>query len=83
MHLDGGFLQAILDEEGGDLGTLVSLKLDDLAHLLIVDECTVASEFLRRLIRLRWIDNKKNMLILTFLKAFRSFLESYSIVNLV
>jgi len=46
MHLDGGLLQAILDEEGGDLGTLVSLELDDLAHFLIVDKSAVASEFL-------------------------------------
>jgi len=46
MHLDGGLFQAILDEEGGDLGTLVSLELDDLAHFLIVDKSAVASEFL-------------------------------------
>jgi len=46
MHLDGGFLQAILDEEGGDLGALVSLELDDLAHLLIIDKSTIASKFL-------------------------------------
>jgi len=46
MHLDGGFLQAILDEEGGDLGTLISLELDDLAHFLIVYKSAVASEFL-------------------------------------
>lgn len=51
MHLDGRFLQAILDEEVGDLGTLVSLELDDLTHFLIFDESAVASEFLRRLIR--------------------------------
>ena len=52
MDLDGGFFQAILDEEGGDLGTLVSLKLDDLAHFLIFDKSTIASKFLRRSIRL-------------------------------
>ena len=52
MHLDGGFLQTILDEEGGDLGTLISLELDDLAHFLIVDKSTVASEFLLNLIKL-------------------------------
>jgi len=46
MHLDGGFLQAILDEEGGDLGALVSLELDDLAHFLIIDKSTIASKFL-------------------------------------
>ena len=53
MHLDGGLLQTIVDEEGGDLGTLISLELDDLAHFLIVDKSTVASEFLPRLIKLR------------------------------
>ena len=51
MHLDGGFLQAILDEEGGDLGTLISLELDDLSHFLIVYKSAVASEFLSRFIR--------------------------------
>ena len=79
MHLDGGFLQTILDEEVGDLGTLVSLELNDLAHFLIVDKSTVASEFLWRVIRLR----QKKTLMLTFLKAFKSFLESYSIAKLV
>ena len=57
MHLDGGFLQTILNEEGGDLGTLISLELDDLAHFLIVDKSAVASEFLSKLIRL--IDKQK------------------------
>ena len=81
MHLDGGFLQTILDEEGGDLGTLISLELDDLAHFLIVDKSAVASEFLSRLIK--HIDRRIKPLMLTFLKAFRSFLGSYSIANLV
>lgn len=53
MHLDGGFLQAILDEEGGDLGTLISLELDDLSHFLIVYKSAVASEFLLRFIKNR------------------------------
>jgi hypothetical protein len=52
MHLDGGFLQTILDEEGRDLGTLISLELDNLAHFLIVDKSAVTSEFLLRLIKL-------------------------------
>jgi hypothetical protein len=56
MHLDGGFFQTILDEEGGDLGTLVSLELDDLSHFLIVDKSAVASEFLARLFRVQEID---------------------------
>ena len=81
MHLDGGFLQAILDEEGGDLGTLVSLELDNLAHFLIIDKSAVASEFLWRLIKP--IDGLIKPLILTFLNAFKSFLGSYSIAILV
>jgi hypothetical protein len=83
MHLDGGFLQAILDEEGGDLGTLISLKLDDLSHFLIVYKSAVASEFLSRFIKT--IDRLiyKTVDILTFLKAFRSFLGSYSIAKLL
>ena len=54
MHLDGGFIQAVFDEEGGDLGTLVSLELDDLAHFLIVDKSAVASKFLSGLIKLTY-----------------------------
>ena len=81
MHLDGGFIQAILDQEIVGLGTLVSLELDDLAHFLIVDKSAVASEFLSRSIKL--IDRHMKPLMLTFLKAFRSFLGSYSIAKLV
>lgn len=81
MHLDGRFVQAILDQEIVDLGTLVSLELDDLAHFLIVDKSAVASEFLSRLIKLT--DRHIKLLILTFLKAFRSFLGSYSIAKSV
>jgi hypothetical protein len=46
MHLDGRSLNSILGQEGGDLGALISLKLDDLSHLLIVDEGAIAGEFL-------------------------------------
>ena len=81
MHLDSGFLQAILDEEGGDLGTLISLELDDLAHFLIVDKSAVTSKFLLSLIKL--INRRIKLVILTFLNAFRSFLGSYSIAKLV
>ena len=45
MHLDGGFFHVIVDEEAKDLAALVSLKLDDLAHFIILDNSTVASEF--------------------------------------
>ena len=81
MHLDSGFLQAILDEEGGDLGTLISLELDDLAHFLIVDKSAVTSKFLLSLIKL--INRRIKLVMLTFLNAFRSFLGSYSIAKLV
>jgi hypothetical protein len=80
VHLDGGFLQTILDKEGGDLGTLISLELDDLAHFLIVDKSAVASKFLSKLIKL--MDRYIKPLMPTFLKAFRSFLASYSIAKL-
>jgi len=46
VDLDGRFLQAVLDEEVGDLASLVALKLDDLTHLLIFDEGTVTGELL-------------------------------------
>lgn len=47
MHFDEGFSNAVLYEEVGDLGTLVSLQLDDLAFLGIVDNIAIASKFLR------------------------------------
>ena len=46
MHLDGGFLHPVLDKERGDLGALVSLQLDHFAHLFVVNDSTIASEFL-------------------------------------
>jgi len=46
VHLDGGLRDALFHEEGGDLETLVTLQLDDLAHLLVVHQSPVASEFL-------------------------------------
>ena len=73
MHLDGGFFQTILDEEGGDLGTLVSLELDDLSHFLIVDKSAVASEFLARLFRAQGIDRKKTI-DANFLEGLEKFL---------
>ena len=47
MDLDGRLLQAVLDEESRDLGTLVALQLDDLTHLLVLDKGAVAGELLR------------------------------------
>jgi hypothetical protein len=46
VYLDSRFFDAILNKEIGDLASLVSLKLDDLTHLLIVNEGAIASEFL-------------------------------------
>jgi hypothetical protein len=46
MHLDGGFFHSVIDEEGRYLGALVSLKLNNLAHLLVIDEGAVACELL-------------------------------------
>ena len=46
VDFDGGLVHAILDEEGRDLGPLISLKLDNLTHLLVVNKSTVAGEFL-------------------------------------
>jgi len=46
VHLDGGFVQSFFDKECGNLGALVSLKLDNLTHLVVVDKSAVAGEFL-------------------------------------
>jgi len=46
VDLDSRLLQAVLNEERSDLGALVALELDDLAHFLVVDERSVAGEFL-------------------------------------
>ncbi len=49
MHLYSGLVHSVIDQERRDLGTLVSLELNDLAHLLVIDDSTVAGEFLDRL----------------------------------
>jgi hypothetical protein len=46
VDLDRGGGDALLDEKVGDLLALVALELDDLAHLLVVDERAVARELL-------------------------------------
>lgn len=46
MNLDSRFLNPIFGQEGRDLGTLISLELDDLTHLFVINEGSVASEFL-------------------------------------
>ena len=46
MELDRGLGNTLLREERGYLCPLVTLKLDDLAHLLVVNEGAVTSELL-------------------------------------
>jgi len=46
MQLDGGPRDAFFGEEVCNLDSLVTLKLNDFTHLLIVDEVSVASELL-------------------------------------
>ena len=46
MNLDGGLRKAFVDQERGDLQSLVALELDNLASLLIINEGTVAGKFL-------------------------------------
>lgn len=46
VHLDGGLLNSIADQEGRDLGALITLELDYLAHLLVFNESAIAGEFL-------------------------------------
>jgi hypothetical protein len=46
MHFDEGFRNAIFYEESGYLGTLISLQLDDLAFLSVIDNVAIASKFL-------------------------------------
>lgn len=46
VHLYGRLLDTIVDEEVGDLGTLITLQLNDLAHLFVFDEGAVASKLL-------------------------------------
>jgi hypothetical protein len=83
MKLDRVLGDTLLGQEVLNLEPLVTLELDNLASLLVFDEGTVASEFLP--------DRAGSVLggtgpasrarrqgKRTFLKAFRSFLESYS-----
>ena len=89
MQLDGVLRDALLGQEVLNLDPLVALKLDDFASLLVFDEGTVASEFLSDRTRSAWVEhgNRQTAPIhwaprrqgeRTFLKALRSFLESYS-----
>ena len=75
MQLNSVFRDALFGEEIGNLDPLVTLKLNDLTHLLIVNEIAVASKFLQNLVSQR---PKIEVAKKTFLKALRSFLGSYS-----
>lgn len=89
MNLDGGLRKAFVDQERGDLQSLVALELDNLASLLIINEGTVAGKFLhggeveneRQRHGLSWVPSRGEATVerrLAFLNAFKSFLRSYS-----
>ena len=61
MDLDSVFFYAIIDEEVGDLGTMVSLELDDLTHFLMIDKSTIASKFLLISIKLPYMNRKTRL----------------------
>jgi len=46
VQLDVGLRNPIFRKEVGNLEPLITLKLNDLTHLLVVNESTVAGEFL-------------------------------------
>ena len=46
VDLDSSFGDTFLDKEVGDLQTLITLELDNLPSLFVVNESTVACEFL-------------------------------------
>ena len=46
MHPDGGPVDTIFDKEVHNICPLVTLKLEDLAELLVFDDGTVARELL-------------------------------------
>lgn len=75
MQLDGAPRDTFINEEVRDFDPLISLKLDDLAHFLIVNKITIASKLLQQLDKPK-IGYKSEWQ--TFLKALRSFLGSYS-----
>jgi len=47
MQLDRALRNALFSQELGNLKTLIALELDDLARLFVVDEGTIAGEFLQ------------------------------------
>jgi hypothetical protein len=75
MQLNSALGDPFLCQEVGYLESLITLELNDLAHLFIVDEGAVTGEFLAPTMSLR---NNRAENTVTFLNAFRSFLASYS-----
>jgi hypothetical protein len=48
VHFDDVPRDTLLSEEGGYFDPLITLQLDNLTHLLVVNEGAVTGEFLRR-----------------------------------
>lgn len=46
VQLDGVLRYSLFGEEGGDLEPMVTLELDDLSHLFVLDERTITGKFL-------------------------------------
>lgn len=87
MDLDAGLRDALPDEERRDLEALITLELDDLARLLIINEGPVAGKFLhdhREVSHTTSAGGRgtggaaRSRARLAFLNAFKSFLRSYS-----
>jgi hypothetical protein len=76
MYLDSRFFDAILDKKIGNFATLVSLELDDLTHLLVVNEGAIAGEFLFAFVSksLEWEETRIGE-GLYLLKSFEQFLR--------
>lgn len=78
MDLDCVLWNAFFDEESRNLQPLVTLELDDLAGLFIINQSSVASKFLMEKSVEKSYDMYHVELSITFLNAFKSFLASYS-----
>lgn len=84
-----GRTDSLLEQHAHDLGALVSLELDDLAHLIVIDKTAVAGEFLCKRndrTRAEWVSASDRAERLarwkgqsSLLNAFKSFLGSYSV----
>jgi hypothetical protein len=50
VQLDSVLRDTLVREELDNLKSLITLKLDDLTHFLVVNECAVASKLLREIV---------------------------------